>query len=204
MWYSLFSYEQIIKLLNINAKMKKIIFERKIIFFFKFTTLTFIGVAIIFSSIMFLGCASQLPSNQVSKESIATDLSISQFTETTKEQIPEDIKELLTEADNYYSSGYYSEALSAYRTLKNLINNSTTISQELKDELLLKINTNYEKSKSITGTARVHFGNAMQLEYEKRLEEAIEELEKAIEIYPKYKDAVNTLESLKTIYNLKS
>lgn len=184
--------------------MKKIIFERKIIFFFKFTTLIFIGVAIIFSSIMFLGCASQLPSNQVSKESIATDLSISQFTETTKEQIPEDIKELLTEADNYYSSGYYSEALSAYRTLKNLINNSTTISQELKDELLLKINTNYEKSKSITGTARVHFGNAMQLEYEKRLEEAIEELEKAIEIYPKYKDAVNTLESLKTIYNLKS
>jgi len=198
--------------------MEKIFITKKIIFFFKFITLAFIVAAIFFSMVFFLGCASQ--ATQTNKENTTADLnntssqvkdtlnlsssSTSKLTETTKEQIPEDIKELLTEANNYYNSGYYSEALSAYRTLKNLINNSATMSQELKDELLLEINTNYEKSKSITDTARVHFGNAMQLEYEKRLEEAIEELEKALEIYPKYKDAINALESLKTIYNLKS
>jgi len=78
----------------------------------------------------------------------------------------------------------------------------SSISPDIINKAIEGMEANFEKAKSITDTARIHFGNAMQLEYEKRLEEAIEQLEAALAIYPKYQDAIDALESLKTIYNL--
>jgi len=60
----------------------------------------------------------------------------------------------------------------------------------------------YKKAKEITDTARMHFGNAKTLEYEQRFEEAIKELEAALAIYPKYKDAIDEYVTLKAMMGL--
>jgi tRNA (Thr-GGU) A37 N-methylase len=49
----------------------------------------------------------------------------------------------------------------------------------------------------------MHYGNAMQLEYEKRIQEAVKELEEALKVYPKYQDAIDKLDSIKSLYKLK-
>ena len=48
----------------------------------------------------------------------------------------------------------------------------------------------------------MHFGNAMTLEYQQRFTEAKKELEAALAIYPKYKDAVDAYNTLKATMGL--
>ena len=122
-------------------------------------------------------------------------------TETTAEAIPQEISDLITKADGYYASGEYALASKTYRNAESAIKGSdlTVETQQLQLSLFT---TKYKKAKEITDTARMHFGKAKTLEYEQRFEEAIKELEAALAIYPKYKDAIDEYDTLKAMMGL--
>ena len=122
-------------------------------------------------------------------------------TETTAEAIPQEISDLITKADGYYASGEYALASKTYRNAESAIKGSdlTVETQQLQLSLFT---TKYKKAKEITDTARMHFGNAMTLEYEQRFEEAKKELEAALAVYPKYKDAIDAYDTLKAMMGL--
>jgi len=122
-------------------------------------------------------------------------------TETTAEVIPQEISELITKADGYYASGEYALALKTYRNAESAIKGSD-LTKETQQLQLSLFTTKYKKAKEITDTARMHFGNAMTLEYEQRFEEAKKELEAALAIYPKYKDAIDAYDTLKAMMGL--
>ena len=122
-------------------------------------------------------------------------------TETTAEAIPQEISDLITKADGYYASGEYALASKTYRNAESAIKGSdlTVETQQLQLSLFT---TKYKKAKEITDTARMHYGKAKTLEYEQRFEEAIKELEAALAIYPKYKDAIDEYDTLKAMMGL--
>jgi tetratricopeptide (TPR) repeat protein len=122
-------------------------------------------------------------------------------TETTAEVIPQEISDLITKADGYYASGEYALASTTYRKAVLAIK-SSDLTEETQQLQLSLFTTKYKKAKEITDTARMHFGNAMTLEYEQRFEEAKKELEAALAIYPKYKDAIDAYDTLKAMMGL--
>ncbi|MGZ5221758.1 MAG: hypothetical protein ACXWC7_16840 [Chitinophagaceae bacterium] len=122
-------------------------------------------------------------------------------TETTAEAIPQEISDLITKADSYYASGEYALASTTYRKAELAIKGSDLTEGTQKLQISL-FTTKYKKAKEITDTARMHFGNAMTLEYEQRFEEAKKELEAALAIYPKYKDAIDAYDTLKAMMGL--
>jgi tetratricopeptide (TPR) repeat protein len=130
----------------------------------------------------------------------ATETATESSTEST-EAIPPDITVLIKKADGYYSSGQYGLSKSTYRKAIIAID-ASDLSDGAKQELKDTFNDKYNKSKTIVETALVHFGNAMQLEYETRYEEAKKELEAALAIYPKYEDAIEAYDNLKSIMGL--
>jgi tetratricopeptide (TPR) repeat protein len=117
------------------------------------------------------------------------------------EEIPSEITEEIQLADIYFDEGNYAKAASEYRDAARVINDSD-ISQDLKEELLVKISPNHQDAENITETAKLHHSNAMTLQYEKRFEEAKAELEAALEIYPKYQIAADALDSLEALMGL--
>ena len=140
--------------------------------------------------------------NHASSDTTGLSTSTTVQETTTSEQIPSEINDMITSADAYFNNGRYAEAVSAYRSIKSAVE-KIGISDSLKQEIISSYSENFEESKTITETARMHFGNAMQLEYEKRIDEAIKELEEALKIYPKYQDAIDKLDSIKSLYKLK-
>jgi tetratricopeptide (TPR) repeat protein len=140
------------------------------------------------------------PSATQDTKETATQSAEESATEST-EAVPPDITELIKKADGYYSSGQYGLAKSTYRKAIIAIDDSG-LSDEAKQQLKDSIQENYSKSKTIIDTALMHFGNAMQLEYETRYEEAKRELEAALAIYPKYADAIEAYDNLKAIMGL--
>ena len=130
----------------------------------------------------------------------ATETATESATEST-EAIPSDITALIKKADGYYSSGQYGLSKSTYRKAIIAID-ASDLSDGAKQELKDTFSDKYNKSKTIVETALVHFGNAMQLEYETRYEEAKKELEAALAIYPKYEDAIEAYDNLKSIMGL--
>lgn len=148
--------------------------------------------------------AADAQTSQSGKDSQSTSgSSTSSSSTTTLEQVPLDIQQTINEADKYYNNGQYGEAVSAYRGIRPVVEEDTNISASLKKQIIDSYSKNFEDSKTITETARMHYGNAMQLEYEKRIKEAIKELEEALKIYPKYQDAIDKLDSIKSLYKLK-
>ncbi|MCJ7665175.1 MAG: hypothetical protein MUO59_00380 [Actinobacteria bacterium] len=125
-------------------------------------------------------------------------------TEETEEteETPVEITEAIEIADDYFDEGMYAEAAKEYRDAARMIKDAD-ISQELEEELLSAISQNHQDAESITETARMHHGNAMTLQYEKRFEEAKAELEAALDIYPKYQTAIDALDSLEALMGLK-
>jgi len=178
----------------------------------------FVVIIFIFSALLTVSCtnkksvgtdttsisqAQSSESTQGSTSSSSTAAATSKQTTTTSEQIPPEIAVLIEEADNYYYNGQYAEAVSAYRKIKPAVGGNENISENLKNQIIESYLKNFEDSKTITETARMHFGNAMQLEYEKRIDEAVKELEEALKIYPKYQDAIDKLNTIKSLYKLK-
>jgi tetratricopeptide (TPR) repeat protein len=123
-------------------------------------------------------------------------------TATTEEAVPGEIQGLITGAGNYFKDGEYSLAEKSYRDAELAINNSK-LSAEKKKELLDGFSANYSKAKDIVNTAKLHFGNGMQLEYEKRFDEAKKEFEASLTAYPKYKEAIDALAALEEMMGLK-
>lgn len=121
--------------------------------------------------------------------------------ETEEEEIPQDIINLINKADEYYYNGEYDKAVKTYRDAIIKIDNST-LSTETKESLKNEFSQRYEHAKKIVDIAKMHHANAMVLQYEKRFEEAIEELEEALKIYPKYQTAIDALNTLKSLMDL--
>ncbi len=129
-----------------------------------------------------------------------TESAAESATEST-EAIPSDITDLIKKADGYYTSGQYGLSKSTYRKAIIAIDASDlsdAAGQELKDSFKSK----YDKSKTIVEAALIHFGQAKQFEYETRYEEAKKELEAALAIYPKYADAQQAYDDLKSTMGL--
>ena len=122
-------------------------------------------------------------------------------TETTAEAIPREISDLITKADGYYASGEYALASKTYKKAELAIKGSD-LTEEIQQLQLSLFTTKSKKAKEITDMARMRFGNAMMLEYEQRFEEAKKELESALAIYPKYKDAIDAYDTLKAMMGL--
>ena len=118
-----------------------------------------------------------------------------------EEEIPEDIQSIIDTADSLYIDGEYALAEKEYRKAQIAIEDSD-LTQDTKDVLLADVNNKYSECKDIVETARMHYANSMQLQYEKRFEEAKLELEAALEIYPKYTEAIDAYETLKAIMGL--
>ncbi|MBU4293623.1 MAG: hypothetical protein KJ770_06195 [Actinobacteria bacterium] len=122
-------------------------------------------------------------------------------TETTAEVIPQEISDLITKADGYYASGEYALASKTYKKAELAIKGSD-LTKETQQLQLSLFTTKYKKAKEITDTARMHFGNAKTLMYGQRFKEAKKELEAALTIYPKYKDAIDAYDTLKAMMGL--
>ncbi len=141
---------------------------------------------------------------ETEKSTPATISEETKKTATTIMQIlPEYLQKFIDDADKLFTDGMYAEAVSAYRTAKGKLMSASEINAELIKKMIEKMKINADKAKAITDTARLHYGNAMQLVYEKRIEEALLELEEALSIYPKYQDARDALDSFKALHNLK-
>ena len=121
--------------------------------------------------------------------------------EEEAEEIPAEITDLISSADNYFSSGEYSLAVKEYRNAEIAINDSD-LPEDSQQELISSFSTNYDNASDITSIARAHYGNAKKLQYEKRYEEAKQELEAALAIYPKYQEALDALATLKSLMGL--
>ena len=119
----------------------------------------------------------------------------------TAEYIPDEISGLIGKADDYYSDKEFGLAKNTYRKAEIAIEESE-LSDQLKQDLLDSFKARYEKSRNIVETAMAHYANARQLEYEQQYEAALEELEAAISIYPKYAEALEAYENLKAIMGL--
>ncbi len=118
-----------------------------------------------------------------------------------KVKIPEDIKKLIIEADKYYNDGEYSLAKVTYRKAEIAIK-SSNLDENTKKELIDSFYKKYLNSRDIVDSSRIHYANAMQLQYETNYKQALEELEKALKIYPKYKEAQEAYENLKVLMGL--
>jgi len=92
-------------------------------------------------------------------------------------------KRFLDEAIKLYEEGDFGEA-------KKLLKEVLKLDPENKAKELI------EKDNDFIKQAIEHFNKATKLFYEKKMDEAIEELKKAIDIYPKYKEALDILEEL--------
>ena len=121
--------------------------------------------------------------------------------EEADEEIPAEITDLISSADDYFSNGEYSLAVKEYRNAEIAINDSD-LPEDSKDELISSFSTNCGNASDITSAAMAHYGNAMKLQYEKRYEEAKQELEDALVIYPKYQEALDALATLKSLMGL--
>jgi tetratricopeptide (TPR) repeat protein len=148
------------------------------------------------------GQTSNETSNETTAATTVSETTSTTVTETIQEAIPQEIQDLITSADNYYKNGEYALAVKSYRNTELAIKNSK-LSAEKQKELIDGFSANYTEAMDIVNTAKMHYGNAMQLEYEGRYDEAKKELETALAIYPKYKDAIDELANLESITGLK-
>jgi tetratricopeptide (TPR) repeat protein len=117
------------------------------------------------------------------------------------EEVPEEITGLIEQADAYYEEGDIGLARSTYRKAEIAVNNSK-LSNEKKQELTSSFYPRYEECKDIIASASMHYASAMQLIYETRYEEAKTELETALAQYPKYEEAQEAYDNLKTLMGL--
>jgi tetratricopeptide (TPR) repeat protein len=170
--------------------------------------LIFLLVCMLFLGV---GCKSKQQSSQAettqntqlpeTPESVTEQSSAPTVSETTTEEIPENIKSIIDQADSYYNSGDYGMAKTFYRKAELAIGDST-LKEETAQSLIDSFSEKYAKSKDIIETARIHYGNAMQLQYETNYEEALKEFEAALDIYPKYAEAQEAYDNLKALMGL--
>ena len=165
-------------------------------------------IIIIIVSALIIGCASQ-PAAQTTQAPTQTTQPAAQkapaTTEETvaaEEEVPAEIEKTIGQADAFFEDGDYADAQQQYRKAEIAIKEADSISSLQKQELLSYVVDQKDYAADITATARIHFGNAMMLQYEKRFEDALEELELSLKAYPKYQDAIDALDSLEAMMGL--
>ena len=134
-------------------------------------------------------------------EASVTEEEVTEEQPEPEEEIPQNILDRIASADAYYNDGQYSLAVKEYRNAIIAIDESS-LPKAKKQELKGEIDANNQSTIIIVDTAKIHHGNAMQFEYEKRFEEAKEELEAALAIYPEYQTAIDALSSLEALMGL--
>jgi len=155
--------------------------------------LLYICILILFfvSFLFSIGCAKKEQAD-ISKEATDTEettMGKSTIDEETEEETPQ-WKEILDNAIKLYEEGDFGEAKKLLKEVLKLDPENETAK-----ELIEKINDFIKQ-------AIEHFNKATKLFYEKKMDEAIEELKKAIDVYPKYKEALDILEELGLIEEL--
>jgi len=135
----------------------------------------FILILFLVSFSFSISCAKKEQAN-ILKEATETE-------EKTEEETPQ-WKEILDEAIKLYEEGDFGEAKKLLKEVLK-IDPDNKVSKEM-----------IEKANDFIMQAIEHFNNATRLFYEKKMDEAIDELKKAIDIYPKYKEALDILEEL--------
>jgi tetratricopeptide (TPR) repeat protein len=118
-----------------------------------------------------------------------------------EEEIPEEISSAVDEAGQLFNQGMYSEAASLYRDIKVLVEESD-MTPESKEGLIIDIEEKYSQAREIIEAAQIHHSSAMNLMYEKRFEEAKEELQAALDIYPGYQEALDAMASIEALEGL--
>jgi tetratricopeptide (TPR) repeat protein len=116
-------------------------------------------------------------------------------------EMPEEITSAMDEALGLFNRGMYSEAAVLYRDIMLLVEDCG-LAQDSRVELLGSIEEKYNQAREIIEAARIHHSNAMNLMYEKRFEEAKEELQAALSIYPGYQEALDAMASLEALEGL--
>jgi len=166
---------------------------------YKFLALILLAAVVLF--LPFYGCRKQATETSTQEAETIEETEAEEVTEQDPQPdpIPQEIQDLVDEADSLYHQGLYSEANKAYRSAIMEVEKWDT---EDKQVLLSELNDKYEETKQVVDMARMHHGNAMKLQYEKRFEEAIEELNMALEVYPKYQPAIDALATLKAMEGL--
>lgn len=145
----------------------------------------FILILFLVSFSFSISCAKKEQAN-ILKEATETDettIGKSTIEENTEEDTPR-WKEILDEAIKLYEEGDFGEAKKLLKEVLKLDPENETAK-----ELIEKVN-------NFIMQATEHFNNATKLFYEKKMDEAIDELKRAIDIYPKYKEALDILEEL--------
>jgi len=135
----------------------------------------FILILFLVSFSFSISCAKKEQAN-ILKEATETE-------EKTEEETPQ-WKEILDEAIKLYEEGDFGEAKKLLKEVLKM-DPDNKVSKEM-----------IEKANDFIMQAIEHFNNATRLFYEKKMDEAIDELKKAIDIYPKYKEALDILEEL--------
>ena len=149
--------------------------------------LLYICILILFfvSFLFSIGCAKKEQAD-ISKEATDTEettMGKSTIDEETEEETPQ-WKESLDEATKLYKEGDFGEVKKLLKEVLKM-DPDNKVSKEM-----------IEKANDFIMQAIEHFNNATKLFYEKKMDEAIDELKKAIDIYPKYKEALDILEEL--------
>jgi len=143
----------------------------------KFRKILDVCILILFlvSFLFSISCSKKEQSN-ILKEATETE-------EKTEEETPQ-WKEILDEAIKLYEEGDFGEAKKLLKEVLKM-DPDNKVSKEM-----------IEKANDFIMQAIEHFNNATKLFYEKKMDKAIDELKKAIDIYPKYKEALDILEEL--------
>lgn len=130
--------------------------------------------------------------------SVTTTFKTITETSIAQEAVLQGIYNIISIAQNYYNIGEYMLAVDSFKKAQFAIKDSKLSAARI-NELINGFVANYNKAKDIVDTAKMHFGNAMMLEYKKNFDEAKKELQAALIIYPKYKDASDSLVTFKTL-----
>jgi len=160
-------------------------------------------VLIFLISVLIFACRAEAVEEETIVEPAAeeAEAAVTEEQPEPEEEIPQNILDRIASADAYYNDGQYSLAVKEYRNAIIAIDESG-LPEAKKQELKGEIDANNQSAIIIVDTAKIHHGNAMQLEYEKRFEEAKEELEAALAIYPEYQTAIDALSSLEALMGL--
>jgi tetratricopeptide (TPR) repeat protein len=164
-------------------------------------------LVIIIVSALLIGCSGAQPAARDAQPSQTTQPQAQTAPASTEAvepeaEVPADIEKAIAEADAFFKDGDYADAQQQYRKAEIAIKAEDSLSSLKREELLSYVVAQKDYAADITATARIHFGNAMMLQYEKRFEDALEELELAIKAYPKYQDAIDALDSLAAMMGL--
>lgn len=137
---------------------------------------------------LFIGCRSEAPIFSSSSSTSSATTEETAAVETVEESPA--WEPYMEEGDHYFAEGEYYKAARAYKKVLRMDPDNL----EAKEKLRV--------AQDILEEARIHYDNGMQFWYEQKYDDALAELKRAVEIYPKFKEAQDNLEVLMNIMGI--